>query len=96
MKVSHGKRKLAQVNNEVSKRLAAILNVPQSDLESTDNSNEVDSEQDMNQKANDSDKLVELIKEKLKVIKQERKNINFNPDTRILVLTKNSKTIQDF
>ena len=50
----------------------------------------------MNQKANDSDKLVELIKEKLKVIKQERKNINFNPDNRILVLTKNSKTIQDF
>ena len=57
---------------------------------------EVDSEQDMNQKANDSDKLVELIKEKLKVIKQERKNINFNPDTRILALTKNGKTIQSF
>ena len=27
MKVPHGKRKLAQVNNEVSKRLATVLNV---------------------------------------------------------------------
>ena len=32
MKVAHGKRKLAQVNNEVSKRLAKILNVQQSEL----------------------------------------------------------------
>ena len=37
MKVAHGKRKLAQVNNEVSKRLATILNVQQSEFESTDN-----------------------------------------------------------
>ena len=51
----------------MSKRLATILNVQQSELETTDNSTEVDSEQDMNQKANDLDKLVELIKEKLKV-----------------------------
>ena len=67
MKVAHGKWKLAQVNNEVSERLATILNVQQSVLESTDNSIEVDSEQNMNQKANDFDKLVELMKEKLKV-----------------------------
>ena len=46
MKAAHGKRKLAQVNNEVSKRLATILNVQQSELESTDNSIEVDSEED--------------------------------------------------
>ena len=76
MKVAHGKRKLAQVNNEVSKRLATILNVQQSELESTDNLIEVDSEQDMNQKANDLDKLVELMKEKLKVsIKRENVQI---------------------
>ena len=50
MKVPHGKQKLAQVNNEVSKRLATKLNVEQSELETTDNSIEVDSEQDMNQK----------------------------------------------
>ena len=35
MKVAHGKRKLAQVNNEVSKRLAKILNVQQSELVQT-------------------------------------------------------------
>ena len=51
----------------MSERLATILNVQQSVLESTDNSIEVDSEQNMNQKANDFDKLVELMKEKLKV-----------------------------
>ena len=43
MKAVHGKRKLAQVNNEVPKRLATILNIQQSELESTDNSIEVDS-----------------------------------------------------
>ena len=58
MEFAHGKRKLSQVNNEVSKKLATILNVQQSELESTDNSIEVDSEQDMNQKANDLGKLV--------------------------------------
>ena len=53
--VAHGKRKLAhnfnikKVNNEVPKRLATILNVQQSELKSTDNSIEVDSEQDLNQ-----------------------------------------------
>ena len=72
MKVGHGKRKLAQINN-VSKRLATILNVQQSELESTDNSIEVDSEQDMNQKANDLDKLFELIKEKLNVSNKREK-----------------------
>ena len=44
MKLAHGKRKLAQVGNEVSNRLATILNVQQSELESTDNLIEVDSE----------------------------------------------------
>ena len=67
MKVAHGKQKLAQVNNEVLKRLATILNVQQSELESTDNSIEVVSEQDMNQKANYLNKLVELMKKKIKV-----------------------------
>ena len=67
MKVAHGKRKLAQVNNEVPKRLVKILNGQQSELESTENSTEVEQEQDMNQKANDLDKLVELMKGKLKV-----------------------------
>ena len=52
MKVAHGKRKLPQVNNEVSKRLVTILNVQKSEFESTDNSIEVDSEQDMSKKAN--------------------------------------------
>ena len=57
----------------MSKRLATILNVQQSELESTDNSTEFDSEQDMNQKANDLGKLVELIREKLKVSKKREK-----------------------
>ena len=53
--------------------MATILNVQQSELESTDNSIEVDLEQDMNQKANDLDKLVELMKEKLKVSNKREK-----------------------
>ena len=61
MEVAHGKRKLAQVNNEVSKRLATILNVQRSELESTDNSINIDSEEDMNRKANNLDKFVELM-----------------------------------
>ena len=72
-KVAHEKWKLAQVNNELSERLATILNVQQSVLESTDNSIEVDSEQDMNQKANNLDKLVQLMKEKLKVSNKREK-----------------------
>ena len=51
----------------MSKRLAKILTVQQSELESTDNLIEVDSEQDMNQKSNDLDKLVELMREKIKL-----------------------------
>ena len=42
MKVTHGKQKLAQVNNEVSKRLGAVLNVQQSELESTEYWIEID------------------------------------------------------
>ena len=71
-KVAQGKWKLAHVN-EMSERLATILDVQQSKLESTENSIEVDSEQDMNQKANDLDKLVELMKEKLKVSNKREK-----------------------
>ena len=57
----------------MSKKLATILNVQQSELASTDNSIEVDSEQDMNQKANDLDKLVVLMKEKLNVSNKREK-----------------------
>ena len=73
MKVAHGKWKLAQAKNEVSKRLATILNVQQSEEESTDNSIEVDSEQDINQKANVLGELVELMIEKLKVLNKREK-----------------------
>ena len=45
--------------------------------------------------ANNLDKLVELMKEKL-MVSNEKKNTNFNPDTRILDLTKNSTRIQSF
>ena len=58
---------------KVSIMLATILNVQQSDLESTVNSIEVDSDRGMNQKANDLDKLVELMKEKLKVSNKREK-----------------------
>ena len=50
----------------------------------------------MNQKANDLGKLVELMKEKLKISNKREKNTNFNPDTRILELMKNSKRIPSF
>ena len=53
--------------------LATILNVQKSELESTVNSIEVDSDRVMNQKANDLDKLVELMKEKLKVSNKREK-----------------------
>ena len=93
MKVAHQKQKLAQVISEVSKRLATILNVQQSELDSTDNSIEVDSKHDMNQKANDLEKLVELMEEKLKVSNKREK-------TQILTLTPEScslrKTAKEF
>ena len=78
----------------MSERSATILHVQKSKLESTVNLIEVDLEQDMNQKANDLDKLVELMKEKLKVSNKREK-------IQILTLTpeswsfqKNSKRIQ--
>ena len=78
---------MEKVNNEMSKRLATILNIQQSELESIDKSIQVDSEQDMNQKANNLHKLVELMKEKLKVsIKREK--------IQILTLTPESWSLQ--
>ena len=78
---------MEKVNNEMSKRLATILNIQQSELESIDKSIQVDSEQDMNQKANNLHKLVELMKEKLKVsIKREK--------IQILTLTLESWSLQ--
>ena len=53
----------------MSKRLIAILNVQQSELQSMDNSNEVDSKQDKL----DLDKLVQLMKEKLSYHIREKK-----------------------
>ena len=80
----------------MSERSATILHVQQSKLESTGNSIEFDLEQNMNQKANHLDKLVELMKEKLKVSNKREK-------IQILTLTpeswsfrKNSKRIQSF
>ena len=74
----------------MSKKLATILNVQQSELESTDNWIEVDSEQDMNQKANDLDKIVELIK----------KNLRWQIQIQILTLTPESwsfrETVKEF
>ena len=70
MKAAHGKRK---VNNEVSKRLATILNVEQSEIESKDNSIEVDVEKEIREKADDLDKLTELMKEKLKFSNRREK-----------------------
>ena len=78
---------MEKVNNEMSKRLATILNIQQSELESIDKSIQVDSEQDMNQKANNLHKLVELMKEKLKFsIKREK--------IQILTLTPESWSLQ--
>ena len=71
----------------MSKRLATILNIQQSELESTDNFTEVDSERDMNQKANNLDKLVELMKEKLKVSNKTEK-------IQILTLTPESSSLR--
>ena len=53
----------------MSKRLIAILNVQQSELQSMDNSIEVDSKQDKL----DLDKLVQLMKEKLSYHIREKK-----------------------
>ena len=73
--------------------MATILNVQQSELESTDNSTEIDSEQHMNRKENYFDKLVELMKEKLKASNKREK-------IQILTLTPESwslrKTAKEF
>ena len=73
--------------------MATILNVQQSELESTDNSTEIDSEQHMNRKENYLDKLVELMKEKLKASNKREK-------IQILTLTPESwslrKTAKEF
>ena len=53
----------------MSKRLVTILNVQQSELQSMDNSIEVDSKQDKL----DLDKLVQLMKEKLSYHIREKK-----------------------
>ena len=53
--------------------MTTVLNVQQSELESTENSIEVDSYQDMNQKTNDLDNLVEWMKEKLEVLNNRKK-----------------------
>ena len=67
----------------MSKRLIAILNVQQSELQSMDNSIEVDSKQDKL----DLDKLVQLMKEKLKLSHKREK-------IKILTLTTESWSLQ--
>ena len=75
----------------MSKRLATILNVQQSESKSTENSTEVDSEQDMNQKANYLDKLVELMKEKLKASNKREKTQILTPTPESWSLRKAAK-----
>ena len=67
----------------MSKRLVTILNVQQSELQSMDNSIEVDSKQDKL----DLDKLVQLMKEKLKLSHKREK-------IKILTLTTESWSLQ--
>ena len=67
--------------------MATVLNVHLSELESTENSIEVDSYQDMNQKTNDLDNLVEWMKEKLEVPNKRKK-------IQILILTPESWSLR--
>ena len=63
-KHSVGKRKLKQVEKVVTKKLATILDVTESDLDTSDN---VDFHTEIKTKADDLDYLVDCMKEKLKV-----------------------------
>ena len=72
-KVSHGKQKIRQANEALSKRVASYLDV---DAEALDISNENPvnlSNKEINEKADDLDYLVDLMKEKLKVSNRRRK-----------------------
>ncbi|XP_065063917.1 uncharacterized protein LOC135690326 [Rhopilema esculentum] len=64
-KLKRGKRKLRQINEAASKKVAAILNVEPDDLEESDEGKEQIEE--FIQKASDLDFLVSLMKEKLEV-----------------------------
>ena len=65
LKVKHGKRKIEQVNDAMSKRLASVLNVDELDLSTNEPSSTA---ADNNAtKADDLDHLVMLLKEKLKL-----------------------------
>ena len=64
-KLKRGKRKLRQINEAASKKVAAILNVKPDDLEESDEGKEQIEE--FIQKASDLDYLVSLMKEKLEV-----------------------------
>ena len=59
-----GKRKLKQVEEAVSKKLATVLNVTESDFGTSDN---FELTNDIQTKADDLDYLVDCMKEKLKI-----------------------------
>ena len=65
-KLSHGKRKLAQVKEGFSKKVAKVLEVDTTKLTQDDGKQQEQSEVLM-QKARDLDELVELMKKKLKI-----------------------------
>ena len=59
-----GKRKLKQVEEPVSKKLGTVLNVPESDFETSDN---FELTNDIQAKADDLDYLEDCVKEKVEV-----------------------------
>ena len=93
MKVGLGKRKLQQANSEMSKRVATMLNVEQKELSSSNDTSHTDVSKEIYDKANDMDRLIQLMKEKM-LISNKRQKIQ------ILTLTPESwslrKTAKEF
>ena len=80
-----GKRKLKQVEGAVSKKLATVLKVDESELEADGNQKNL--EKDIQSKADDLDFLVECMKEKLKISNRKQK-------LQILTLIPNSWSVR--
>ena len=85
-KISHGKRKLKQANEALSRKVATALDAEESDLIVTE-PYEGPLANEIQEKANDLDHLVFLMKEKLKTSNRRRK-------IQILTLTPNTWSLR--
>lgn len=74
-KVSYGKRKIKAARQNLRKKVARVLHVPEEKLrkDSSSDDESIASKREEKQKANDLDRLVELMKEKLPTVSRREK-----------------------